>query len=87
MKNIKTLLLASVIAFTISCNNQAPTESSDLAVPVTVLNIKKRSISQYINTTGTAKAKAEASLNSEVTGEYQLQTNPRTGRLYKTRGM
>lgn len=66
-----------------SCNNQPQSESTELAVPVSVENVKKSSISQYINTTGTAKSIYEASLVSEVTGKYHLQTNPATGKPFK----
>jgi len=84
MKNIKLLLLiaaAGVVA--VSCNNQQQTETTELAIPVSVENVKKQSISQYINTTGTAKAMYETTLNSEVTGKYNLLTNPVTGQTFK----
>jgi membrane fusion protein (multidrug efflux system) len=83
MKNIKLLILTAIFAFAISCNNQAPTETTELAVPVSVENIKLQSIQQFINTTGTAKAKAETSLNSEIAGEYYLLTNKATGQPFK----
>jgi membrane fusion protein (multidrug efflux system) len=83
MKNIKLLIITAIFAFAISCNNQAPTETTELAVPVSVENIKLQSIQQFINTTGTAKAKAETSLNSEIAGEYYLLTNKATGQPFK----
>ncbi len=84
MKNIKLLLMmATVGVAAVSCNNQPQTESTELAVPVSIENVKKSSISQYINTTGTAMAIYEASLTSEVTGKYNLQTNPATGKPFK----
>lgn len=84
MKNIKLLLMmAAVGVAAISCNNQPQSESTELAVPVSVENVKKSSISQYINTTGTAMAIYETDLTSEVTGEYNLQTNPATGKPFK----
>ncbi len=84
MKNIRLfLLMAAVGAAAVSCNNQPQSESTELAVPVSVENVKKQSISQYINTTGTAKAMYEVSMNSEVTGKYYLQTNPATGSPFK----
>ncbi|HSO87134.1 MAG TPA: efflux RND transporter periplasmic adaptor subunit [Draconibacterium sp.] len=84
MKNIKLLLLmaaAGIVA--VSCNNQQQAETTELAIPVSVENVKKQSISQFINTTGTAKAIYEATLNSEVSGQYHLQTNPATGKPFK----
>jgi RND family efflux transporter MFP subunit len=75
--------MAAVGVAAISCNNQPQSESTELAVPVSIENVKKSSISQYINTTGTAKAIYETALTSEVTGEYNLQTNPATGKPFK----
>ena len=84
MKNIKLLLLmAAVGVAAVSCNNQPQSESTELAVPVSIENVKKSSISQYINTTGTAKSMYETTLTSEVTGQYFLQTNPVTGKPFK----
>lgn len=75
--------MAAIGVAAISCNTQPQSESTELAVPVSIENVKKSSISQYINTTGTAKAIYEAALTSEVTGEYNLQTNPATGTAFK----
>ncbi len=84
MKNIKLLLLiAAAGVAAVSCNNQPQAESTELAIPVSVENVRKQSISQYINTTGTAKAIYETTLNSEVSGKYHLQTNPATGKPFK----
>jgi len=83
MKNIKLLYLAIIVVSAISCNNQPTSESSDLAVPVSVETIKLKSIQQFITTTGTAKSKSETELTSEIVGDYQLQVNPKTGRKFK----
>lgn len=83
MKNIKFLFLALVVMIGISCNNQPVSESADLAVPVSVENIKLKSIQQFITTTGSAKARSETELFSEIEGKYSLQTNSRTGKKFK----
>ena len=83
MKNIKILYLALIVIVGISCNNQQPSESADLAVPVSVENIKLKSIQQYITTTGTAKARSETELVAEIEGDYFLQVNPKTGKKFK----
>lgn len=83
MKNIKLFILIIVAAVIASCNNQTSSESADLAVPVSIENIKLKSIQQFISTTGTAKAASETELTSEIEGEYFLQTNPKTGRKFK----
>lgn len=84
MKNIKLLVIIAAVAIgAISCNNQQQTETAELAVPVSVDNVKKMSISQYINTTGTAKSISETTITSEVAGQYHLLVNPATGAPFK----
>ena len=83
MKNIKLLFLLAVVIAAVSCNNQPSTETTELAVPVSVENIKLQSIQQFINTTGTAKSTFETVLNSEMAGEYTLAKNPSTGKPFK----
>jgi RND family efflux transporter MFP subunit len=84
MKNYRILLLlVGIVAITVSCNNQPQSESTELAVPVSVENVKLQSISQYINTTGTAKAIYETTLTSEIAGAYHLMNNPATGKPFK----
>jgi membrane fusion protein (multidrug efflux system) len=83
MKNINLLLFTGIVAFAISCNNQSPTETAELAVPVSIENVKMQSIQQFINTTGTAKAGSETVLVSEIAGDYQLLKNPKTGRAFQ----
>ncbi|MCD6354038.1 MAG: efflux RND transporter periplasmic adaptor subunit [Prolixibacteraceae bacterium] len=83
MKNIRLLFFAGIVAAAVSCNNQTQSESTELAVPVSIENVKRQSISQFISTTGTAKATYETTLNSEISGEYHLKKNPATGKLFK----
>jgi RND family efflux transporter MFP subunit len=83
MKQIKLFLLSAIVVFAAACNNQPSTETTELAVPVSIANIKLQSIQQFINTTGTAKAVSETVLNSEITGEYKLLINPKTGKRFK----
>ncbi len=83
MKRIKFLPFVIIFAALAACNQQGTTESADLAVPVSVEDIKLQSIQQFVSTTGTVKANAEAVLNSEMAGDYFLQNNPATGRPFK----
>lgn len=83
MKNIKILALSMVAAIFASCGDQGQSESSELAVPVSVEDIKYQSIQQFASTNGTTNATSEAELNAEMTGEYYVQTNPATGRPFK----
>lgn len=83
MKNIRLLLLLGIVAATVSCNNQTTSSDTELAVPVSVENVKLQSINQYINTTGTANATYETTLSSEMSGEYHIMKNPQTGKPFK----
>lgn len=71
------------IALLMSCGNQPQSSQSDIETPVSVQELKKGSISKLINTTGTAQATYSVELNSEMSGYYNLQTNPSTGKPYK----
>jgi membrane fusion protein, multidrug efflux system len=83
MKNIKFFPFIILVAIAAACNQQTQSESSELAVPVSVEDIRLQSIEQFISTTGTVNAVAEVTLNSEMAGDYYLQTNPATGRPFK----
>jgi RND family efflux transporter MFP subunit len=83
MKRIKILTLIAVVAVFASCNNQGQSESTELAVPVSVEDVKPQSIRQFVTTTGTVNATSQVVVNSEMAGEYYLQTNPATGRTFK----
>jgi membrane fusion protein, multidrug efflux system len=83
MKNIRLLLLLGMVAAIMSCNTQSTSEDTELAVPVSVENVKLQSINQYINTTGTANAMDETTLSSEMSGAYHIMKNPKTGKPFK----
>ena len=83
MKKIKLLTLIAVVAFFAACNNQGTSESTELAVPVSVEDVKLQSIQQFVTTTGTVNATSEMTVNSEMAGDYFLQKNPATGRSFK----
>lgn len=65
-----------------SCNNQTQDAEADLAIPVSVDDLKPGSIEQTINTTGTVVATKEVSLITEMAGDYYLAVNPKTGRPF-----
>jgi RND family efflux transporter MFP subunit len=77
---IAIIALAGVIT---ACNTQAPAPQSQIASPVSILELKKGSISKLINTTGTVQAIYGVELNSQMSGAYILQTNPATGKPFK----
>ena len=76
-------LYAVCAVFLMACNNQQQTGPSDIETPVSVRELKFSSISKLLNTSGTAQATLTVDLNSEMSGLYQLQTNPQTGRPFK----
>jgi len=86
MKKNKIIPAVVVLAFFIgllgSCRNEQPDLEADIAVPVTVEDIKLKSIEQFITTNGTVLATQEVLLKAEMGGKYQLLKNPRTGRTW-----
>jgi RND family efflux transporter MFP subunit len=74
------LLILPVLA---SCGNQQSQIQNDIAVPVSVIDLKKGPIVQYINSTGTASAASAVVLTTEMAGNYTLAINPKTGREFK----
>ena len=83
MKSFHQLIaLFVLIGLSTACNNQPTSTTTELAVPVSVTDIKPGSIEKTINTTGTLSATKTTVLNTEMTGKYKLLTNPRTGRPF-----
>jgi len=80
MKQILFFLL--IVSFIASCDENEEDLNKDISVPVSVEEIKIKSIEKYISTTGTVNPVKEVSLKSEISGKYRLLTNPSTGRLY-----
>ena len=66
-----------------SCGNQGTDFNTDVAVSVSVEEIKRQPFEQTMVTTGTIKPSQEFSYKSEIAGEYFLQKNPRTGKNYR----
>ena len=73
------LFLAGVI----SCNNQPDTINTDMATPVSVLDVKPGSIETFITSTGTVFASQEVELMSEISGKYFPEINPQNHRSFK----
>jgi RND family efflux transporter MFP subunit len=83
MKINKLWRLLFVLPVLASCGNQQSQVQSDIAVPVSVIDVKKGPIVQYINSTGTANAASQVVLMTEMAGNYNLAVNPKTGREFK----
>jgi RND family efflux transporter MFP subunit len=65
------------------CGNQDQNLTADVEIPVSVEDIKLKSIEEFINTTGTAFPKGEIELKSKITASYFLERNPQTGRNWQ----
>jgi membrane fusion protein, multidrug efflux system len=62
------------------CKNQQTDAETEVAVPVSVLDIRPSSIEEFIETNGTVYPTREVELKSEMSGKYLLRNNPRAGR-------
>jgi len=82
-KSVMALCAISVLFFT-ACTSQPQSTQSEIETPVSVRELKPtNSISRFYPTSGTAVATSSVDLNSEMSGLYKLQINPRTGRPFK----
>ena len=77
------ILFAVVLSVAAGCRNQDQNLAGDVEIPVTVEELKVKSIEEFINTTGTAFPKGEIELKSKIAASYFLEKNPSTGRLWQ----
>ncbi|MDR2039849.1 MAG: efflux RND transporter periplasmic adaptor subunit [Bacteroidales bacterium] len=83
-RHLQPVVFLSLITLLIAaCNNQPQGTQNDIATPVSVIELKKGSISKLINTTGTVQPTYGVELVSQMSGAYQLQNNPKTGKPFK----
>jgi len=81
MFKIIPLFLGLLIIF--QCKNRDEDVNTELALPVSVMNVKTGSIEKLINATGTVNATLVAELKSEIAGKYILQTNSLTRHSFR----
>ncbi len=81
MKKIPLILLALLLALS-SCKKPQMEVESSIEVPVGVIEVSTSTIEEFINATGTVYPMKEVTLSSEMSGKYQLQQNPATGKPY-----
>jgi len=80
IKLIKSLLLPVLFMASLAgCRNEEPNVETDVAVPVSIEDIKLKSIEEFISTNGTVLATKEVVVSCEMSGNYELLNNPRTG--------
>lgn len=65
-----------------ACNNQTQNAETEVAVPVSVTDLRLGSIEQTTSTTGTVMATQDVTLSTEMSGKYRLLNNPRTGKPF-----
>jgi membrane fusion protein (multidrug efflux system) len=80
----KSILIIAVMLMALTgCRNQDQNLNADVEIPVSVEDIKLRSIEEFINTTGTAFPKGEIVLKSKITAYYFLEKNPNTAKIWQ----
>jgi RND family efflux transporter MFP subunit len=77
------IFFTAVLIILPGCKNQDQNLTADIEIPVTVDELKLKSIEEYINTTGSAFPRGEIELKSKILAEYHLEKNPQTGRLWQ----
>jgi len=84
MKKLKYFLTILLLGLIVNpaCRQPDLNVETTIEVPVGVIEVGISSIEEFINTTGTVYPVKEASLNSEMAGDYRLQNNPATGKPY-----
>ncbi len=75
-------VIVAITMLLTSCGNRQDEMDTEIAVPVTVEEVKTRSIEQYVSSTGTVLPTKEVSLKSQIPGYYRLVVNPATGRKF-----
>ncbi|MGD0756137.1 MAG: efflux RND transporter periplasmic adaptor subunit [Bacteroidales bacterium] len=80
----KSLFIISAVAFVaISCKNNNQNLNADVEIPVSVQDATLKSIEEYVSTSGTAFPIGEILMKSEITANYFLEKNPRTGKTWQ----
>jgi RND family efflux transporter MFP subunit len=83
MRYYPNTLAAWLLLLLSACNNQPQGTPNDLATPVSVMELKPGSIRKLIHTNGTARPAYGVDIAAQMSGNYILQTNPRTGKPFK----
>jgi len=80
----RNIIILAALIFTFSgCRNEDQNLTADVEIPVSVDEIKLKTIEEFVNTTGTAIPKGEIELKSRIAATYFLERNPRTGKMWQ----
>ena len=84
MKKTNTIIpgLFSMLGLVVSCSQPSLNVETTIEVPVSVIEAEISTIEEILNTSGTVSPYKEVSLYSEMSGKYNLQNNPETGKPY-----
>ncbi len=83
MKKIFLITAALITVLFTACRNREQSLTADVEIPVTVEDIKLKSIEEFVSTTGIVYPTGEITLKSKITAAYYLEKNPQTGRLWQ----
>jgi len=83
MKAKNIIYLSALALIGISCNSTVENKSNEPEIPVSVNNVTLSSIEKVINTNGTVYPMQKAEFKSEISGNYKLMTNSRSGEKYR----
>lgn len=82
-KNLLIATATTVLLCLPGCRNQEQSLSADIEIPVTVEDIRLKSIEEFVSTTGVVYSAGEITLKSKIPAAYYLEKNPQTGRLWQ----
>jgi RND family efflux transporter MFP subunit len=81
--NVKAYVTLAVLCLlAASCGDGDDMPGAEIAVPVSVQEVRLQPIEEYIVGTGTVRAAKEVTMKSEAAGFYRLLTNPDSDRPY-----
>ena len=83
MRNALMALTPLVLIAFAGCGSPQTVGQAEVEVPVSVEEIARKPIEEFVVATGTVNATRDAMLRSEASGFYRLAVNPATGREYR----
>jgi membrane fusion protein, multidrug efflux system len=79
----KNIIIIAAFLAAMSCRNQTQNLSSDVEIPVSVQDVSPKPIEEYVSTSGTAYPIGDIIVKSEITANYFLEKNPKTGKSWQ----
>ena len=78
---MKRIFLLIIIVFTYyGCGSRDSGSETEVAVPVSVEDAKRKPIEEYISSTGSVYSAKEETIKSQMSGYYNIQVNSKTGK-------